>query len=208
MLSHSQRFVPFVPSHQITIMAATFQKTTASAPGKILLAGGYLVLEAPNVGFVVAADKRFYSTVEASNSSDNGDGETGITVTSPQFHMEWKYSYNTKAHTLHASSDNPSVNPFVEKTLHVCLLYLTRQNPNVALPSALQITIKADNDFYSVLPHLPSCGGSLAAVPQLSFGRGRQSRRQQDGFGIVGGLDHQSRRSTGVLCAGSVTGEQ
>ena len=38
---------------------------TLSSPGKVLMAGGYLVLESPNIGVVVAADKRFYSTVMA-----------------------------------------------------------------------------------------------------------------------------------------------
>ena len=37
--------------------------TTASAPGKALIAGGYLVLERPNIGLVLASSARFFSTV-------------------------------------------------------------------------------------------------------------------------------------------------
>jgi hypothetical protein len=36
---------------------------TASAPGKVLVAGGYLVLVRPNVGVVVGMSARFTSTV-------------------------------------------------------------------------------------------------------------------------------------------------
>lgn len=36
---------------------------TASAPGKVLLAGGYLVLERPNPGYVIGASARFHSQV-------------------------------------------------------------------------------------------------------------------------------------------------
>jgi hypothetical protein len=37
--------------------------STVSAPGKILVAGGYLVLERPNIGITLAATSRFYATV-------------------------------------------------------------------------------------------------------------------------------------------------
>ena len=38
--------------------------STVSAPGKALIAGGYLVLERENVGYTVAVSSRFYSTVK------------------------------------------------------------------------------------------------------------------------------------------------
>ena len=45
--------------------SATAPRTTrVSACGKVLLVGGYVVLESPNPGLVVALDKRFYATVE------------------------------------------------------------------------------------------------------------------------------------------------
>lgn len=37
--------------------------STVSAPGKVLLAGGYLVLERPNVGVVLAATARFFTSI-------------------------------------------------------------------------------------------------------------------------------------------------
>ena len=38
--------------------------TTISAPGKALIAGGYLVLEQPNIGVTISSTSRFYSTVQ------------------------------------------------------------------------------------------------------------------------------------------------
>lgn len=37
---------------------------TVSAPGKVLIAGGYLVLDRPNVGVVLAATARFFTSVK------------------------------------------------------------------------------------------------------------------------------------------------
>jgi hypothetical protein len=38
--------------------------STVSAPGKILIAGGYLVLEHPNAGITISATARFHTTVQ------------------------------------------------------------------------------------------------------------------------------------------------
>lgn len=48
--------------------ALTYQRTqtcsiTVSAPGKALIAGGYLVLEPSNIGITISSTSRFYSTV-------------------------------------------------------------------------------------------------------------------------------------------------
>jgi len=175
--------------------------TTVSAPGKILLAGGYLVLESPNVGIVLAVDKKFYSTVKvvdtnnnttsttnnsintANNnehakvtSNNNNNNTTRIVVHSPQFGATWNYQAITTTSTtskdtnvvavqLTADPSNTSTNSFVEKTLRVSMTYLMSSfyndnNNNAAAaaafppPTQLDITILADNDFYSVVPHL------------------------------------------------------
>ena len=160
-------------------MSSSSSSVTVSAPGKMLLAGGYLVLERPNVGLVVAADRRFYTTVQevvtttAVDSNDSSSSSTNhrIVVKSPQFHATWNYEYNRGK--ISPCVENPSFNPFVEKTLRVCLLYLLEGSsldnnnnnnnnedneddedgtPNSGV--SLEITIRADNDFYSILPHV------------------------------------------------------
>jgi phosphomevalonate kinase len=131
-------------------------ETTVSAPGKVLLAGGYLVLESPNVGLVVAANKRFYSTVKATPSNDDDDDDvatTTIVVRSPQFHNQWTYRVvftKDRFELLPENSDSPNL--FVEKTLRVTLAYLW--STDTPLQQLLDISIRADNDFYSVVSHL------------------------------------------------------
>ena len=159
-----------------------YPKVTVSAPGKVLLAGGYLVLEAPNTGFVIAADKRFYTSVDSISITNDGEkkniGDTKnpieIRVKSPQFHSIWNYTFHESNCRLIPSPSNESVNPFVEKTLRVCLMYLLQPSQLVsstAIPSSLDILIRADNDFYSVLPHLPRDSNrtpaDVAALPKF-----------------------------------------
>ena len=166
-------------------MSSINDKVTVSAPGKVLLAGGYLVLEAPNAGFVVAADKRFYTSVRSgggsddTTSTDKKDDDKNkiiIRVDSPQFHSTWNYKYDKSNRRLIPSSDNESVNPFVEKTLRVCLIYLLsssqqQQQQQQCDITSLRILIRADNDFYSILPHLPSTNNrtpaDVAALPRF-----------------------------------------
>jgi phosphomevalonate kinase len=166
-------------------MSSTNDNVTVSAPGKVLLAGGYLVLEAPNAGFVVAADKRFYTSVRSGGDDDastekkeDDKNKIIIKVDSPQFHSTWNYTYDKSNRRLIPSSDNESVNPFVEKTLRVCLIYLLsssqqqqQQQQQQCDITSLNILIRADNDFYSVLPHLPSANNrtpaDVAALPRF-----------------------------------------
>lgn len=145
---------------------------TVSAPGKILVAGGYLILESPNIGVVVAVDKRFYTTVAwtraATDSSPTPPTVLPITVRSPQFGQTYYYTYDYENRSLEAVDQVPESqvemsevsrarNTFVEKTLRVCFWYWHPESSNsstFAVMSAMEITIQADNDFYSLLPHL------------------------------------------------------
>jgi len=61
--------------------------TVVSAPGKVLLAGGYLILDPKYSGIVVSTSSRFYSVVSPASTP------RVITVNSPQFtNAIWKYS--------------------------------------------------------------------------------------------------------------------
>jgi phosphomevalonate kinase len=65
----------------------TAEATVVSAPGKVLLAGGYLVLENAYPGTVVSTSSRFYSAIIPSDKPYN------VFVRSPQFiNAEWEYS--------------------------------------------------------------------------------------------------------------------
>ena len=65
--------------------------TVVSAPGKVLLAGGYLVLDRAHTGLVFGLDARIYAHV-APLSGSLGLGPSAIIVKSPQFlGAEWRY---------------------------------------------------------------------------------------------------------------------
>lgn len=150
----------------------TTTTTTVSAPGKILLAGGYLVLESPNVGVVLAVDKNFYSTVVKKTKVEDESAATSITVHSPQFGATWKYlvtGHNDSISgnvglELKADPANKSSNSFVEKTTRITMAYLCSDETTTKNLGDLEVTILADNDFYSVTPHLQS--RKLAATPE------------------------------------------
>jgi len=61
--------------------------TVVSAPGKVLVAGGYLVLDPAYSGTVVSTSSRFYTIVRDDQAADT------IVVRSPQFtNATWVYS--------------------------------------------------------------------------------------------------------------------
>ena len=64
-----------------------------SAPGKVLLAGGYLVLDRKHTGLVFGLDARIHVIIN-SMSACEGSTSSEIIVRSPQFSdAEWRYSY-------------------------------------------------------------------------------------------------------------------
>jgi phosphomevalonate kinase len=119
--------------------------TTVSAPGKALIAGGYLVLEQPNIGVVVSCTSRFFTTVkvcdpeELETPDEGGDGESAgagagaasvgafmdlleedevmIAVLSPQFYARFCFAYNIGANSLRQLEGNS--NEFVQTCLQL-----------------------------------------------------------------------------------------
>ena len=64
-----------------------------SAPGKVLLAGGYLVLDRAHTGLVFGLDARIHVLVE-NVPTEHGVKVQEITVRSPQFKdAVWEYGY-------------------------------------------------------------------------------------------------------------------
>ena len=67
--------------------------TAVSAPGKVLLAGGYLVVDRAHTGLVFGLSARIHVHVEALKPSE-GIALPEIIVRSPQFKdAEWRYGY-------------------------------------------------------------------------------------------------------------------
>ena len=136
---------------------------TVSAPGKALIAGGYLVTDRPNIGVVVAATSRFYSTVKQMPHPLHTSGVLSVHVLSPQFLTEYEYNYDVCTHSLRRVRGDH--NEFIEKCLSLTLGFVlaTKGADHVLSAGRIGVKLRADNDFYSQIDELASKG-----LPRLS----------------------------------------
>ncbi|KPM36939.1 hypothetical protein AK830_g9609 [Neonectria ditissima] len=144
-----------------------------SAPGKVLLAGGYLVLDRQHTGFVFGLSARI-NVIAAEIHTTPGVQLTEIVVDSPQFlQAQWRYGYRLaeagggiKITQLQVGSII-SPNPFVETTLSYALTYIDRvagKRPSHSMTSA-RLIILADNDYYSHSGSADTARGRFAKFP-------------------------------------------
>ncbi|WWC98436.1 phosphomevalonate kinase [Kwoniella sp. B9012] len=152
---------------------ATSKTTTVSSPGKVLLAGGYLVLDREYSGLVVATSSRFYSTVTSLPKSTAQD-KVILSVRAGQFPKEsstWTYSVNIQNDRLVINQINENElgkNKFIFIALFQILSLacekiatesslkgldaaheLLRRITDDGNSDGLDIVVLADNDFYS-----------------------------------------------------------
>ncbi|XP_050878300.1 phosphomevalonate kinase, peroxisomal isoform X2 [Lathyrus oleraceus] len=156
----------------------------ASAPGKVLITGGYLVLERPNAGLVLSTNARFYAIVKPIYTETRPDAWawawTDVRLTSPQLSREALYKLALKNLTIQTVSSSETRNPFVEYAVQysVAAAYATfDQNKkdllHKLLLQGLDITILGSNDFYSYRNEierrgLPLTPESLATLPPFA----------------------------------------
>ncbi|OIW32692.1 phosphomevalonate kinase [Coniochaeta ligniaria NRRL 30616] len=153
--------------------------TAVSAPGKVLLAGGYLVLDRAYTGLVFGLSARINVIAQEIKTSP-GIQLSEIVVESPQFlEAQWRYGYRLadgdggiKVTQLQISGSHINPNPFVETTLSYVLSYISRSSSRPRRPTHTikpsRVLILADNDYYSapVPPSLPSSGSDTSTTPQ------------------------------------------
>ncbi|XVF13699.1 hypothetical protein REPUB_Repub08aG0230300 [Reevesia pubescens] len=159
-------------------------EVVASAPGKVLLTGGYLILERPNAGIVLSTNARFYAIVkpiyEVVKPESWAWAWTDVKLTSPQLSRECMYKLSLKQLTLQCVSSSESRNPFVENAIQytVAAARATLDNNkkdalHKLLLQGLDITILGCNDFYSYRNQieargLPLTPEALAALPPFT----------------------------------------
>ncbi|KAF2472264.1 Phosphomevalonate kinase [Lindgomyces ingoldianus] len=134
-----------------------------SAPGKVFLAGGYLVLDRKYTALVFGLDARIHVCIEPIRTN-SGVTLSEIIVRSPQFkEATWEYGYRLTEHDggigvtqLRASHDLPLTrNPFIETTLTYALTYISSNLPHHLIrPSS--ISIVASSSYYSNRGTAPS----------------------------------------------------
>ncbi|EEC74880.1 hypothetical protein OsI_10786 [Oryza sativa Indica Group] len=172
-------------------------EVVASAPGKVLVAGGYLVLERPNAGLVLSTSARFYAIVRPLRDELSHDSWawawTDVKVTSPQLSREATYKLSLKKSTLQLTSSRQvidhllglwqqrsgleSANPFVEQAVQFSVaaakVTVTDKERKEALDKlllqGLHITILGCNDFYSYRKQIEARGLPLTPEVLLSL---------------------------------------
>ncbi|KAJ0118691.1 phosphomevalonate kinase [Diaporthe amygdali] len=142
--------------------------TAVSAPGKVLLAGGYLVTDRDYTGLVFGLNARI-NVVARGIPTSQGVQLTEIVVESPQFIGGiWRYGYHLAPEdggitvTQLQVGSTYQANPFIETTLTYALTYISRvahQRPAHSIKSA-RLTILADTDYYSASSSSTAAGPS------------------------------------------------
>ncbi|KAJ6112954.1 Phosphomevalonate kinase eukaryotic [Penicillium capsulatum] len=127
--------------------------TALSAPGKVLLTGGYLVLDRNYTGTVFALDARIHIvTIPEGSAVDEQDTEDTVVVRSPQFvDAVWEYGvqrYENGGGVKVVQKNTGPRNSFVETSLSYALTYISYVADSKDFGS-LSVTILADNDYYS-----------------------------------------------------------
>lgn len=110
-----------------------------SAPGKALLAGGYLVLDPNYDAYVTALSSRMHAVIESDENM--ASNHSTLHVLSPQFKDgDWQY----KIQNQKLEETNGKRNPFLEATLKTVLSYTQSSNP-----FNLKVTIFSDPGYHS-----------------------------------------------------------
>jgi len=181
----------------------TSRPCEVSAPGKVLIVGGYLVLQRAFPGLVLAASSRFYSGAWwqiPEDSQGNFRGQAAellaqdfsdmhtlkpsttemsflnITVISPQFHSTMQFEVQCCPPFCVTPVAGTSPNDFIQRSIACSLLAAYGSLPPHKLSAILQcactagarlhLSLQADNDFYSQLPHLEH-SGTRPSLPAL-----------------------------------------
>ncbi|KAF3790722.1 Phosphomevalonate kinase [Nymphaea thermarum] len=144
-------------------------RRVASAPGKVLIAGGYLLLERPNPGLVLTTGSRFYAIIKPLYEEIKDESWAwvwiDVKVTSPQLSRE----------AMEKS------NPFVEYAVQYAVAAAKatfsdesgKETLRRLLLKGLDVTILGCNDFYSyrnqIVAHgLPLTPETLVSLPPFS----------------------------------------
>ncbi|CDO69242.1 hypothetical protein BN946_scf185042.g144 [Trametes cinnabarina] len=160
--------------------------TVISASGKVLIAGGYLVLDKAYSGVVVSTSSRFYTTIQSiTSSASSAQSPIQIRVRSPQFEdASWLYFVDFDSpqtvrvehiadNATSATTKNKFVHLALQRTLALAAELKSVGTLQNTLSSGLDITIVGDNDFYSqriqlIARNLPPTLESLSKLPPFA----------------------------------------
>ena len=148
---------------------------TASCPGKVLLVGGYLVLEEDTPGLVVSTSARFFSTLKwqrlptdkpAANAAA-APAALPFVVRSAQFGAEWRYALPlAPPHVLVLEPHSSSGNPYVA----------------FAVDAALAVVAAAGETSGGLTSLLARLAASASALPSISADENGDCGRTRSGL--------------------------
>ena len=123
-------------------------ETIVSAPGKVMVAGGYVVLERPNAALVAAVSARIYAAVKCKEGNARQEGKIRINVRSAQLDEARDYVLHIdKQWNLEQLTALPP-NPYVESSVIKSLMVIHQLDGR--LDDSLELSIYGDNAFYSI----------------------------------------------------------
>lgn len=136
-------------------------ETIVSAPGKVLVAGGYLVLDRKYTGLVVATSSRFFCAVKDAHNSA-APWSARITVRAGQFPKEdstWAYDVTAMMQDgiarVKLTQPNNNKNKFVEITLLNVLQYAAERLGPFALVEKINLAVATRRGI--------ACGNNLVS---------------------------------------------
>ncbi|KAL0487163.1 phosphomevalonate kinase [Acrasis kona] len=129
------------------------RQTCVSAPGKVLITGGYLVLDPRYCGLVLGTSSRFFTNIKTAHKEEVDNQRIIINLSSPQFQYTTEYHFiieNNQSFRVEFSdnAENKNPNPYIEVTLLYCLSMISRSLTKMS-NMTLNVELVADNDFYS-----------------------------------------------------------
>ncbi|CAG9571605.1 putative phosphomevalonate kinase protein [Leishmania major strain Friedlin] len=133
----------------------------ASAPGKVLILGSYLIVESctpANVGISIGVNARFTTRiVKAEPTTTGASGKTTIHMRSPQFRQSFCFVANTSAPgTVAVKQTEGPGSPFIFNA--VLYSVAAAQSLGSSTDGEIWVELLADNDFYSQRNYLESQG--------------------------------------------------
>ncbi|ETN41903.1 phosphomevalonate kinase [Cyphellophora europaea CBS 101466] len=134
-----------------------------SAPGKVLFAGGFLVLDRQHTGLVFGLNARIHVLIGPWQTKPQYLQQQAdralVLVQSPQFRdASWLYAISPGqvdggavevTQLLDQEGYTRTPNKFVETTLRYALTYLSHVGAGAVFQRDVKVTILADNDYYS-----------------------------------------------------------
>ncbi|CUG90591.1 phosphomevalonate kinase-like protein, putative [Bodo saltans] len=143
---------------------------SASAPGKVLICGGYLVVESPNIGLSIGVSARFTTEVsEHTHTPSVAPRTVTVRVLSPQFRAEFLFVATITGEVVSVEQIEGPKSPFLlYGVLYAvaCQAMLGKGDDS----SSITVRLLASNDFYSQRNYLEERGehvtvATLRSVP-------------------------------------------